>query len=235
MAEWRPVVRAFGAEPACTTRPPLVQVMEAMDKPCLYLVGAYHDPQGIGLQICHALLNTFHKLSDRGAVLALACLHTTNTLPGRRPATVHLAVDCKTGEPSPSCFEDRGPELSRRHAYRQCRHDKSLLSIWNSSDSVLVIPGFDAALPSWHTMYLERMMALPDHRFLQESSTSPDVERDVFVADIRGSYQFLIDAQESGTLLEPMAFRWSSGKWQVATDVGHAFAAKEQNSVMIIQ
>mmetsp|Transcript_7421 Transcript_7421/g.19808 ORF Transcript_7421/g.19808 Transcript_7421/m.19808 type:complete len:316 (-) Transcript_7421:761-1708(-) len=178
----------------------------AMDKPEIYLVGAFKEDTGVSQEVCHRLLTLLHAHSQPFKVV-LACLWTANFISTTQgPATRGLALHCASGNAHPAGFEDRGPELPRRTAYSTC-------SVFTGDDDGLVgslvplaqydmpgkirLPGFGARLPSWHLLRLQRMLMLPDEE-LSQISTSPQHEAPHFLADMRAQFAWMLEVQDQG-------------------------------------
>ncbi|KAG1663404.1 hypothetical protein FOA52_011682 [Chlamydomonas sp. UWO 241] len=193
----------------------ILEALQSMRAPHAYLVGAFVDSRGTSARVASALLATLHHSWRGCVVLQLACLGSVNTDPVTgQPRTRHLVVDCSTGTPAPACFEDRGPELPRRSAYQACRREASgLTPVWDTEACRLRLPAFDAAIPSWHAMYLERVARLTNVELLSQCSTSPEAERPCFVEDVRAGHAWLLAAQEDASVPEA-EYEWDYGGWR---------------------
>ena len=94
-----------------------------------------------------------------------------------------------------------------------------LLHVYDPSRCQLLLPGFDASLPSWHLRGLQRLARLHDTEgeaaFLRATSTSPECERGSFVTDVRAAHAWLIRAQEGGdgiSHVPPVAYEWEGAE-----------------------
>ncbi|KAF5843719.1 protein N-terminal asparagine amidohydrolase [Dunaliella salina] len=205
----------------------LLRSILAMEKPEIYLVGAFKEDTGVSLEVCHRLLTLLHAHS-RPFKVVLACLWTANFIAATQgPATRGLALHCASGNARPAGFEDRGPELPRRTAHSTC-------SVFTGDDDSMVgslvplaqydmpgkirLPGFGARLPSWHLLRLERMLKLPDEE-LSQMSTSPQHEAPHFLADMRAQFAWMLEMQKQEqdpkTTVYERVYRGGRWRWEI--------------------
>lgn len=213
--------------------------VDQMQAPALYLVGGFEEPSGTSHAVCHAVLDMAHRATgQRRLELRLACIGAANTVlletgvPS--PASHHLAVDCATGAAYPACFEHRGPELPRRFGHQHCvNRSDGLLQVASPCGRNMRLPGFSAKLPAWHLHYLASLLSLRDNEaFLLKTSTSPNCERDSYVADVRGAFRWLLESQ-SAPLQPSLVFEWSGGQWVKSKGCDSQLASQHQHLIQL--
>ncbi|EFJ52005.1 hypothetical protein VOLCADRAFT_103207 [Volvox carteri f. nagariensis] len=212
-----------------------------MEKPDVWLVGSFQEPNG---ESEATLFGVLRQLQDSHLPfhVRLACVDSANTNAKGGPYALNLTVRCSPTANAegaiakPMGFEDRGPELPRRFAYDHLAADgQCLQNIVDTATSRFRVPGFRCRwLPRHHIEYYAAQIRMPDAAFLQKNSTSPDYEPPSFVQDVKDAYRYIIQLATQGvTSVSDAWFEWvgsgpqdltgsvnpvtSSGRWAPVT------------------
>jgi hypothetical protein len=130
------------------------------------------------------------------------------------PLTRQLAVDLRTSTPYPFTFQNRGPEISRRHAWRTLHGAQGVVNLIDEKTGELIIKSIDVAMPSsWKNFFEDklRLARTNPKAFLQSYSTSPLHESEMFVPDMIGKLEFILKNQNCK--LKELRYTFLDGTW----------------------
>ena len=184
----------------------------------VFMMGGFDDPRRISRTTIEMIVGCLHQHTAK-LTLALACVLSLNTTTRRvkdryEPVPIYqsliINLDTSTATSAPANIKDqRGPQLPRRFSYHHCCSHRSLVSIFDRDQSLVVIPEVSVNLSSSHLDYLQRILSIEDEeQFLMATSTSPNAEPDHFVEDIRSAYSWLISNQ--GQKLPALSFEFTT-------------------------
>ncbi|CAM9518169.1 unnamed protein product [Ascophyllum nodosum] len=108
------------------------------------------------------------------------------------PRKTGLAIDLASGRPFSVRFEGagRGPAWEVRHARIFAGVERrNLPEIYDPQSDSIVVDPFPVRI---HPATLLHLLELPDRELLDASSTSPDVEDERFVADVRSQFSYIL-------------------------------------------
>ncbi|XP_059470022.1 protein N-terminal asparagine amidohydrolase isoform X2 [Neocloeon triangulifer] len=156
----------------------------------LQLIGGYSDPRNYSDAIFYNLMQAFQKHPVE-VDLTLCCVGELNTtIRGgiHWPIIYGIGVHTKTGEIFPATFADKGPEQSLRSA-RQFTGGRQVLDIYDSNLGMLRIGPFNYEPLRGAELWLQQS----DDFILQHLSTSPDVEPQHYVMQVRATLRHIME------------------------------------------
>lgn len=186
----------------------------------VFIVGC-HGREGASK--AEALLQCLHGIQHLQLHAALSAVGRLNL--DRASGNVmyqDLAVDTATATAMPGCKQGRGPLLSQRMARS-----------WTSMKTRPLEPVFQAAsgqmsiapvTVDWSIVTRGYVQALQDSRddeILEETSTSPELEKPTFVTDVRAALEWLLGHPERSSACLPSphgdpgdtTFEWRDHEW----------------------
>ena len=146
--------------------------------------------------------------------LVLCCCGSANLQPDGFPRIRSLVLNTREGKPYPYTFEYRGPEIFRRHTARSLgQRSVSILD----QEGRLVLKGFRCDLNPATEWFYKEMLQLAKRdppQFLDNFSTSPLHESEVFIPDMIGMLEFCL--KNSRKNIGPLAFVLDGAIWTAA-------------------
>jgi Protein N-terminal asparagine amidohydrolase len=174
----------------------------------LYLAGGYEGD--VAEQV---LLNCYQNGNDQ-IELALCCVGSVNLNKSDGfPFTRALALDVRASRPFPFTFPNRGPEISRRHAFRTLGSG-ALDPIIDERSGELVLKQFFINLNDYGLQYFTDKVRLAKSNpkaFLETYSTSPLHESEMFVPDMTAKMEFIL--RNNGTAPKELRYYLVMGAW----------------------
>lgn len=156
----------------------------------LFLVGGYADSRHYSEDLFYSIMYSFHKQPIEVHLL-VTCVGEKNTTIRNGlnyPIAYGVAVNIKTREIFAATFPDKGPEKALRVA-RQLTGGQQVLDIYDCTSGVLRIGPFNYEPLRGVDLWLEQS----DEFILQHLSTTPDVEPNHFVPEIRAALKYIHD------------------------------------------
>jgi len=177
----------------------------------VYLAGGYDG--SVGDSVLRNLMTSSSGLETQVS-LELCCLGEINRDERGFPRTRALAVDLQSGTPYPFTFEYRGPEISRRHAQRSLATGCRLYPLVKRSGVMHLAP-LKVILGYGDKFFYERLLTVakddPDE-FLQQYSTSPLHESDMFIPDMVGMITFMLSM--NGKTVPEAHYEMTGSEWR---------------------
>jgi protein N-terminal asparagine amidohydrolase len=153
-----------------------------------HVFGTYDSGHRESVTALRALLYLMHALPLRIHLVSV-CVGALNTIVEPRTAVARplvrgACVELRTGAVFPATWAYRGPDLAFRIVRSMCGPSQ-LVCVYDAAlDAVVLAPVPYEPLPAAEVAQLE---ALSDEQLLAATSTSPLVESDGFVADMRAA------------------------------------------------
>ncbi|GIY64757.1 protein N-terminal asparagine amidohydrolase [Caerostris darwini] len=154
----------------------------------LHMIGGFLDPRHYSEELAIQLLYAFHK-QPLNIHLVTACIcELNNTLRGNVnwPVIYGIGLNIKNGEIFPATFPDKGPDFPLRCA-RYFTGCYEMLDIYDCHLGMLRIGPYNYEPLRGVDLWLSQN----DEFILQHLSTSPDVEPQAFVPQVRATLKYI--------------------------------------------
>ena len=189
----------------------------------LFMVGSYVDGRKLSELLCQKLLSTFNRTVHRINLKIAAITQVNTRIDGPkstpRPIFYSVAYDLITEEVSPVEFTSPGPvpDLRRARHFDSSGLNQEMIEIYDTVCEVIKIDPFTYE-PLGHVEFLLKQ---PDEWIRMNFSTSPLVEPNDFVVNVRRTFQFMQSHPKPHETvfkdLKPLIFKkdLSFGEWSL--------------------
>ena len=155
----------------------------------LFIFGGFVDDKNYSEKLFGEILMSCVKCNDNLNLKLAPCytLNTTLVNTVKKPIIYGVVVEVVSGEISAALFKNKGPDLHLRHV--KIGSDLGVCSCYDFHKEHVQIPPFTYHPP----YYIDQLLSLPDHVYLQYTSTSPQCEPDDFVETSKGTFRFMLE------------------------------------------
>ncbi|XP_062415059.1 protein N-terminal asparagine amidohydrolase-like [Pungitius pungitius] len=184
----------------------------------LHLSGGFKDDKKISAKLSHDILTAFQEMKE-DIHLETCCITEMNDVVvdgTHRPIVYGISVNVRTGKVFRPTFTYKGPAKELRSARRF--NKGQMANTYDSSRELVQIGPC-----KWSKKVIadsRYWLKQDDETILEKLSTSPKAEPPNFVADLRATFQFILDHHDSDKLFpggQPQFYhRTANGDWKRA-------------------